>query len=237
MDWVVLTPGGRPAALEQAVASLMRSNDSNRVLVISNGAGATTPPAGARVVESATNRRVPGGRDLGIEASVTGTVGFLDDDAEFRGNTVRVQREFDVDASLGAVSFRLVDENGSTSRRHVPRAGSGHPSESGEVAYFLGSACAIRREAYEQVGGYFTELFYGHEEIELGWWLIDAGWRIHHLADVEVFHLVRRSAGTRWVAAHRSEPGVDRSPDLAVAGCGRPCHCVVDPRCWSGFQG
>ena len=125
MDWVVLTTGGRPAALEQAVASLMGSSDSARVLVISNGAGPIDPAAGAHVVESATNRGIPGGRDLGIEASVTGIVGFLDDDAEFRGDVARVQSEFDLDDALGAVSFRLVDEEGSTSRRHVPRAGSG----------------------------------------------------------------------------------------------------------------
>lgn len=207
MDWVVLTTGGRPAALERAVASLMRSNDSGRVLVISNGAGAVIPPAGARVVESATNRGIPGGRDLGVEASTSVVVGFLDDDAEFRGDAARVQREFDVDAGLGAVSFRLVDEEGSTSRRHVPRAGIGEPSESGEVAYFLGGACAIRREAYEQVGGYFTELFYGHEEIELSWRLIDAGWTIRYLADVEVFHprteIGRHADGWRLTGRNR----------------------------------
>ena len=78
---------------------------------------------------------------------------------------------------------------------------------SGEVAYFLGGACAIRREAYEQVGGYFTELFYGHEEIELSWRLIDAGWTIRYLADVEVFHprteIGRHADGWRLTGRNR----------------------------------
>ena len=56
------------------------------------------------------------------------------------------------------------------------------------MALFLGGACAVRRDAYEQVGGYFLDLFYGHEEVELCWRLVDAGWSIRYLADVEVFH-------------------------------------------------
>ncbi len=46
----------------------------------------------------------------------------------------------------------------------------------------------MRARAYEEVGGYFTELFYGHEEVEMCWRLVDAGWRIRYLADVRVFH-------------------------------------------------
>jgi GT2 family glycosyltransferase len=105
------------------------------------------------------------------------------------------------------VSLRLVDEDGATSRRHVPRAGNGDPGESGQVAYFLGGACAIRREAYDQVGGYFTELFYGHEEVELSWRLIDVGWTIRYLADVEVFHprteIGRHADGWRLTGRNR----------------------------------
>jgi GT2 family glycosyltransferase len=207
MDWVVLTTGGRPAALAQAVASLAAAPDGGEVVVVSNGGGPLVSPAGTRVVESAVNLGVPGGRDLGVRSTSAPVIGFLDDDAEFRGEAGRIQREFDEDPRLAAVSLRLVDEDGATSRRHVPRAGSGDPDESGQVAYFLGGASAIRREAYEQVGGYFTELFYGHEEIELSWRLIDAGWTIRYLADVEVFHprteIGRHADGWRLTGRNR----------------------------------
>ncbi len=119
----------------------------------------------------------------------------------------RVVDAFDADPGLGAVALRLVDEQGETARRHVPRPGGRHPERSGEVALFLGGACAIRREAYEQVGGYFTELFYGHEEVELCWRLVDAGWRIRYLADVEVFHprttIERHAAGWELTGRNR----------------------------------
>lgn len=141
------------------------------------------------MITSDENLGVPGGRDLGLRTTPADIVGFLDDDAELRpGASERVQAAFAEDSQLGAVALRLVDEEGVTARRHVPRAGASGGDESGEVALFLGGACAIRRAAYEQVGGYFTELFYAHEELELAWRLIDAGWRIRYLADVEVFH-------------------------------------------------
>jgi GT2 family glycosyltransferase len=142
-----------------------------------------------------------------MRATSSEIVGFLDDDAEFRGDVASVVDAFDADPGLGAVALRLVDEQGETARRHVPRPGGRHPEQSGEVALFLGGACAIRREAYEQVGGYFTELFYGHEEVELCWRLVDAGWRIRYLADVEVFHprttIERHAAGWELTGRNR----------------------------------
>jgi len=186
--WVVLTTVDRPAELDRAIASL--SEDARQpILVISNGGGSITPKHdNVRVLEEPVNLGVPGGRHRGVTCTNEEFVGFLDDDAELRGDVNRVREAFDSDQRLGAVALRLVDEDGRTARRHIPRAGGKAPDVGSEVAYFLGGACAIRRSAYEEVGGYFTELFYGHEEIELSWRLIDAGWSIRYLADVEVFH-------------------------------------------------
>lgn len=140
------------------------------------------------MLELAENVGIPAGRHAGLRHSGASVVGFLDDDAELLGDADRIASAFDDDPRLGAVALRLVDESGDTARRHVPRLGGRDPDVSGDVALFLGGACAIRREAYEQVGGYFTDLFYGHEEVELCWRLVDAGWSIRYLADVHVFH-------------------------------------------------
>jgi GT2 family glycosyltransferase len=184
ISWVVLTMGTRNAELQSAIGSLSPDD----VLVVLNGSsGPTGEPTEASLVLP-DNVGVPGGRDAGLLATTSDIVGFLDDDAELRGDTNRVREAFDDDAHLGAVALRLVDETGATARRHVPRLGGRDPERTGEVALFLGGACAVRREAYEEVGGYFVELFYGHEEVELSWRLVDAGWSIRYLADVEVFH-------------------------------------------------
>jgi GT2 family glycosyltransferase len=187
--WVVLTTGSRTPELAAALDSIGRSDPGSEVVVVANGVTTElSPEIQARVVHLDSNLGVPGGRDVGLRATSRELVGFLDDDAEIRGDIGRVEAAFVDTPRLGAVSLRLVDENGETSRRHVPLAGAADPREPRDVAYFLGGACAIRRAAYEEVGGYFTELFYGHEEIELGWRLIDAGWSIRYLADVGVFH-------------------------------------------------
>jgi hypothetical protein len=83
---------------------------------------------------------------------------------------------------------------------------------------FLGGACALRREAYDSVGGYFTELFYGHEELELSWRLIDAGWMIEYLDDVRVTHPktdISRHSGR--VAPDGTKSCLDCSTDTPVA--------------------
>ncbi|NNE10941.1 MAG: glycosyltransferase [Ilumatobacter sp.] len=184
--WVVLTRGDRPDALEAAVASLRPAP----VTVVVNSADTTASvPDSVDVLWAGENVGVPGGRDRGLRVTRADVVGFLDDDAEAQpGLEVEVSRAFAADEQLGAVALRLVDEHGSTARRHTPRVGSHGADEPGEVALFLGGACAIRRAAYEQAGGYWTDLFFGHEEVELAWRLIDHGWRIRYLPDVTVFH-------------------------------------------------
>lgn len=185
IESVVLTMGNRAEALHRA----LRSIDPHPAIVVMNGGGDIEEalPYRSRALVLDSNLGVPAGRDAGVRATTAPIVGFLDDDAEFRGDMSRVVAAFE-DPSVGAVALRLVDEEGETARRHVPRLGGRDPSRSGEVALFLGGACAIRREAYDQVGGYYTDLFYGHEEVELCWRLVDAGWSIRYLADVEVFH-------------------------------------------------
>ena len=158
------------------------------MIVVSNGAGPLDLGSGVDVVVSDRNLGVPGGRDLGVRSGCADIIGFLDDDAVLLGQVDRIRQSFEHDEQLAAVALRLVDEQGQSLRRHVPRLRGRRPSESGAVAYFLGGASALRRTAYDEVGGYFTDLHYGHEEIELSWRLTDAGWSIRYLADVAVFH-------------------------------------------------
>ena len=214
LRWVVLTMGDRSGQLERAMQSLTSETGVARPIIVNNGGGTHPllefPSAG--VIELSENLGVPGGRDLGLRSSDSIIVGFLDDDAALSSGPERIIEAFEADPGLGVVALRLVDEDGETARRHLPRVASGGSSVGGEVAYFLGGACAIRRSAYEEVGGYFTELFYGHEEIELSWRLIDAGWSIRYLADVEVFHprteISRHAEG--WLMTGRNRVWIAR---------------------------
>ncbi|MEM9513425.1 MAG: glycosyltransferase family 2 protein [Actinomycetota bacterium] len=184
IDWVLLTRGDRRAELAAAIGSI----GDGRAIVVLNDSDGQVVGAAAAIVRPGRNLGVPAGRDVGLRTATSEIVGFLDDDAAIVSGGDSIAHHFALDPTLGAVALRIVDEQGSTSRRHVPRVGQRSADASGEVATFLGGAAAIRRSAYDQVGGYFTDLFYGHEELELSWRLIDAGWRIRYLADVSVFH-------------------------------------------------
>ena len=195
IDWVVLTMGTRPTEFDRAVESIERQRGEQieaRPVVVSNGADLSelrTSRPEALLVELDENVGIPGGRNRGVDECATPIVGLLDDDAELDPQvSEQVLAAFEADPRLGAVALRLVDERGDTTRRHIPRPGRRSASRGGEVVYFVGAAHAIRVEAFHQVGGYYADLWYGHEEIELCWRLIDGGWSVRYLADAVAFH-------------------------------------------------
>ena len=79
-------------------------------------------------------------------------------------------------------------DGGIGQRRHVPRLRAGDPERSSPVTTFLGGACAIRRSAFLQVGGLPERFFYAHEETDLAWRLLDAGYRIEYDAQTVMYH-------------------------------------------------
>ena len=190
MSWVILTMGDRPS-LGAAVRSVLADPSVREVVVVANGVEIDSPVSDDRVtiVLAPENLGVPGGRHLGIRHTSAALVGFLDDDAEVteKFDPTVVQREFG-DPRLGAMSLRIEDEEGAVSRRHVPRVGTGSDSRSGPVGYFLGGASIIRRAAYDAAGGYWPELFYAHEELDLSWRMADCGWGIRYEASCVVRH-------------------------------------------------
>lgn len=103
---------------------------------------------------------------------------FLDDDGSLPNtDTAELIREaFSADPALGIVSFRITDpETGLTQRRHVPRLRASDPMRSSRVTTFLGGANAVRTKVLAQVGPLPGDFFYAHEETDLAWRALDAG--------------------------------------------------------------
>lgn len=210
LTWVVLTQGDRADELRRAVESIRADDDASDVIVVHNGTAADPiPVAGETVVQSPVNLGVPGGRHLGVDASDHEIVAFLDDDAFLRspGSARSIIAEFDRAPDVGAVALRIEDESGTVSRRHAPRIGRGRPEEGGRVVNFLGGACAIRRSAYVAAGGYWPDLFYAHEELDLAWRLHEAGFGVTYLPTVVVEHphapISRHADGWRLTGRNR----------------------------------
>jgi hypothetical protein len=116
---------------------------------------------------------------------------FLDDDGLLPGDDTGelVRQAFAQDPELGIVSFRIADpQTGETQRRHVPRLRASDPMRNSRVTTFLGGACAVRTEVIRQVGALPEQFFYAHEETDLAWRALDAGWMIDYRSDLVLLH-------------------------------------------------
>ncbi|MCK8678064.1 MULTISPECIES: glycosyltransferase [Streptomyces] len=213
---VVITMGNRPDDLRALIESVAKQDgDPIEVVVVGNGAPVTGVPDGVRTIDLPENLGIPGGRNVGIEAFGPGGTDvdvllFLDDDGLLeRTDTAELLREaFTADPKLGIVSFRIADpETGVTQRRHVPRLRASDPMRSSRVTTFLGGANAVRTTVFEQVGGLPEAFFYAHEETDLAWRALDAGWMIDYRADMVLLHPTtapsRHAAYARNVARNR----------------------------------
>lgn len=210
-SWVVLTMGDRPAEVATALNSIKAADPDAHVLLLVNAAapaGEPNLPDGVEVIHAGENLGVPGGRDFAVARCDTDVVAFLDDDAELLTSVTSelLDRAFE-DPNVGATTFRLHDAAGTTARRHNPRPGRTGSDQAGSVPTFLGGACAIRRSAYVDVGGYWPTLFYAHEELDLSWRLLDGGYDVIYEPRISVYHpatpISRHADGWRLTGRNR----------------------------------
>ncbi|UQA38323.1 glycosyltransferase [Streptomyces cavourensis] len=207
---VIITMGNRPDEL-RALLDSVAAQDGDRIEVVVVGNGAPVPdlPPGVRTVELPENLGIPGGRNAGIEAfgpsgAEVDALLFLDDDGLLpnRDTAELCRRAFEADPALGILTFRITDpDTGTTQRRHVPRLRAADPLRSSRVTTFLGGANAVRTKVLAEVGPLPEEFFYAHEETDLAWRALDAGWMIDYRADLVLHHPT--TAPSRHTVYHR----------------------------------
>ncbi|MCX4736116.1 glycosyltransferase family 2 protein [Streptomyces sp. NBC_01363] len=207
---VVITMGNRPEELRALLDSVaVQDGDRIEVVVVGNGAPVPDVPAGVRSVELPENLGIPGGRNVGIEAfgpsgADVDALLFLDDDGLLPlTDTAELCRQaFEADPELGIISFRIADpDTGVTQRRHVPRLRASDPMRSSRVTTFLGGANAVRTKVIAEIGPLPGQFFYAHEETDLAWRALDAGWMIDYRADMVLNHPT--TAPSRHAVYHR----------------------------------
>ncbi|QMU76051.1 glycosyltransferase family 2 protein [Streptacidiphilus sp. PB12-B1b] len=179
----ILTMGTRPKELAALLASVgSQTAPAARTVLIGNGCPLPAGlPSWVETVELAENLGVTGGRNVALEhLRDMDLVLDLDDDGLLVADDVfaRITALYQADARLGIVGFRIADETGATARRHVPRLQAGDPLRGGYVTGFLGGAHVLSTTMLAQVGGWPDAFFFAHEETDMAWRALDAGWRV-----------------------------------------------------------
>lgn len=201
---VILTMGNRPAELARALESTMPLQAAGaEVVVVGNGADPGPLPPGVTTIRLAENAGVAGGRNAAVRACAGDVVLFLDDDGWYPEPAAlgeHLAARFAAEPQLAVLSFRVADpEGGAGARWHVPRLRAGDPGRSSVVTTFAGGACAIRRSAYLEAGGLPDAFFFGHEETDLSWRLLDLGYRLEYDAVATMCHPpVRNARHATW---------------------------------------
>lgn len=190
---VILTMGNRPAEVARAIDSTepLRAAGAE-LIVVGNGADPPPVPPGVTGLRLESNEGVAGGRNAAVRSCTGDVVLFLDDDGWYPESAAlgeHVSRRFAADPVLAVLSFRVLDPTGGAGGRwYVPRLRASDPERGSVVTTFAGGACAIRRAAYDEAGGLPDQFFYGHEETDLSWRLMELGYRIEYDADAAMCH-------------------------------------------------
>lgn len=230
---VILTTGSRSSELTASIASVTAGIGCSVLVVWNNGAELPhqfQTQSNVTVVSPGLNLGIPGGRSFGTQQLTNEVIVFLDDDAELLTADVDalLSQHFGDNPNCAVLGFSIVDETGTQSRRHNPRVGTRGAERAGPVGTFLGGACAVRRSAFNEVGGYDESFFYSMEEQDLSWRLWDAGWEVHYRPDIVVKHprtepsrhenALMRTWENRVTAARRSLPLPVRVVHLMLHG-------------------
>jgi GT2 family glycosyltransferase len=189
---VVLTAGRRPEDLRRAVGSLRRQRGvETDIVVVGNGCDPGGVPAGVRVLALPRDDGIPAGRNAGVPEVDGELLFFLDDDAEVADDDAlaRVAALLAADPELALVQLAPVARDGGPrSRDWVPRLRVGDPARASEITVVWEGAVGVRRDVFEQVGRWPAEFRFVHEGVDLGWRIMDAGYRMRYAGDIPVLH-------------------------------------------------
>lgn len=183
--------------------------DRLEIVVVENGSGDDSlarlraGARGANVVESKTNRGFTGGCNFGFEHSTGETIAFLNNDARpDRAWISAAMATLESNPDIGAVASKVLDwegENIDFSDAAVTWYGMGYKPSAGrpddgsweqekDVLFGTGAAMFVRAAAFEQLGGFDDRFFMFYDDVDLGWRMNLAGWKVRYQPKSLAFH-------------------------------------------------
>lgn len=157
---------------------------------------AATPALPFRYYDAPENLGVARGRNFALQKSTAPIAIMLDDDAVM-GNKdclVNLVTEFETgntEREKAIVSFKvLYYENGQMQVNALPHKQFDAYKDKSffETYYFAGGAHAVKKEVMEKLGLYPSDFFYGMEEYDLSYRILDAGYSIVYSDKIVMLH-------------------------------------------------
>ena len=151
------------------------------------------PSTPFKLIESKENLGVSRGRNFSIEQSKAPILVLIDDDAEFQDTDAlkRINEAVIENPHAGILAMKILYFQNSQfqlnafphksfeKRKHL---------QSFETYYFAGCGNIIVKEAFDIAGPFPTDFFYGMEEYDLSYRILDAGYTIKYIANIVLLH-------------------------------------------------
>ncbi|MEM9060162.1 MAG: glycosyltransferase family 2 protein [Pseudomonadota bacterium] len=194
---VIIVAYNSAGVLAEAVSSVP---DGIPVIVVDNAStddsAKIAAAAGARVIDAGGNLGFGAGCNLGAAAADTEFLMLLNPDARLEPSTLDLlMAEMRTDSGIAAAGPLLLNGEG---KPEMPRAltllDEGQammeavPSDATDIGFLSGAALLIRRDVFEEIGGFDAEIFLYLEDDDLCLRLRQAGHRLRLVPEARVMH-------------------------------------------------
>lgn len=191
-----------PDELRQCLAAIARTADDAEVIVVDdastdNATALVAAQAGVPVLRMSQNGGPGAARNAGVKAASGAVLVFVDSDVVVQDDTIaRIARVMHDDPSVAALFGSYDDAPAAPQWVSVYRNllhHYVHQTGAPEASTFWAGLGAVRREAFETIGGFDARRFPrpSIEDIDLGYRLRAAGFRIRLDRTIQAKHLKR----------------------------------------------
>ncbi|MFQ5718368.1 MAG: glycosyltransferase family 2 protein [Acidobacteriota bacterium] len=196
---IVIVTMNRRDELLRLLSDLCDTTAARRaeILVVDNGSGDGTAGAvrqgfaNVRLIRNETNEGAPGARNEAARCAGGELIVFLDDDTRVEDPTFcdKIVQAFEEEPDAAVIAFRILEPATRQPRSfEIPARRKELDGTRFATSYFIAAGCAVRRAAYEELGGMDADLIYGFEELDLGYRAVAAGHDIIYRPEIELLH-------------------------------------------------
>ena len=165
-------------------------------------------------VRNARNRGFAIGCNMGADYAAGNVLVFLNNDTEVSDGWLAPLVARLEDPTVGIVGAKLVNPDGTVQHTGVGVDFTRRPGReawgmtddrpAGDVPAVTGACMAVRRDVFEQVGGFDRGFWNGYEDVDLCLKVRAAGYRVCYEPGSLVMHVESASGPERWTAVRQN---------------------------------